>query len=492
MTTCAKIIATSKAAFGTSGVRGLVTELDDATCFAYTTAFLNHMKTNKGLNVGSRVWVGHDLRPSSPRITNACIAAIEHAGMKAELCGEIPTPALAFCALGNKEPAIMITGSHIPFDRNGMKFYRPDGELMKEDEAPIINSVSAFPTELFSGKTLKTSPNKPINNIAITQWRERYLSTFPKLLNGLRIGHYQHSAAGRDLLASLLQELGADVVPLGRSNEFIPIDTEAVSNADKQQAKSWSKEHSLDLIISTDGDGDRPLLADENGTYFRGDALGGFAAHSLKATVISTPVSSTTALEKSGLFTKIHRTKIGSPPVIIAMQEAAKDSRETVVGFEPNGGFLTASTILSPMNENSLSPLPTRDALLPILATIALSKVRSLKLSELPSLFPNRATASDRIENTPRKTSLAILAHLKRDLNNAAILTPEGVAPIHLDETDGLRMTYPNGDIVHLRPSGNAPELRFYAECENDESAQVLQDHTRKVLNEMCSNGSFG
>jgi len=486
MPPCAEIIATSKAAFGTSGVRGLVSELNDATCFAYTTAFLSHMKTSRGLKQGASVWVGHDLRPSSPRITNACLTAIQHAGLKPEFCAEVPTPALAHCALSRGEPAIMITGSHIPFDRNGMKFYRADGEMMKEDEAPIINSSAPFPDELFkNGELIQPQSERSANTIAHTLWRERTITTFPGVLEDMRIGHYQHSAAGRDLLADILQELGGEIVPIGRSNEFIPIDTEAVSHADKEQAKQWSREHNLDLIISTDGDGDRPLLADENGNYFRGDTMGILAALALKATCVVTPVSSTTALEKSGLFKTVKRTVIGSPPVIQAMQKEAGKGQEIVVGFEPNGGFLTASEIQSPLNKNTLKPLPTRDALLPILATIALSKIKNIPLSKLASILPSRATASDRIENTPRETSLAIVDYLRRDTANAAALTPLNTAPTHIDETDGLRMTFANEDIVHIRPSGNAPELRVYAESDSDQAAEKLLKHAKNIISKL-------
>lgn len=49
----------------------------------------------------------------------------------------LPTPALALQAMQMNQPAIMITGSHITFDRNGIKFYRPDGEISESDEAAI-------------------------------------------------------------------------------------------------------------------------------------------------------------------------------------------------------------------------------------------------------------------------------------------------------------------------------------------------------------------
>jgi len=59
-------------------------------------------------------------------------------------------------------------------------------------------------------------------------------------------------------------------MPLERSDVFVPIDTEAVSIEDKAKVIKWSKEYNLDIVFSTDGDGDRPLVSDENGVWLRG------------------------------------------------------------------------------------------------------------------------------------------------------------------------------------------------------------------------------
>ena len=481
MATCAEIIAGSAAQFGTSGVRGLVEELDDATCFAYTSAFLTHLKTTQGLKPGMSVWVGMDLRPSSPRMAAACLAAIVHVGCRPVFCGAIPTPALAHSALQDKAPAVMITGSHIPFDRNGIKFYRASGEMLKEDEAPTVNSLSDFPETRFqSGKLCPEFNLPPADTHAEASWRSRYLSAFDGMQDGMVIGHYQHSAAGRDLLTKILQELGAKVVPLDRSDVFVPIDTEAVSAADQRQARQWSQEHGLDAVISTDGDGDRPLLGDEQGTYFRGDTLGILAAKALHATHVVTPVSSNGALEKTAWFNGVHRTKIGSPHVIAAMQSIADEVEGArVVGFEANGGFLIQTALKSPWNDSPMSALPTRDSVLPVLAVIALARRMKLALSQLYGLLPNRVTASDRLIDTPRDRSLDLIERLKNDPQKAANLNTQGAELIGTDDTDGWRMTFSNEDVVHIRPSGNAPELRIYVESHSDEAAAMLLQHAR-------------
>jgi phosphomannomutase len=86
-------------------------------------------------------------------------------------------------------------------------------------------------------------------------------------MRGCRVGLYQHSAAGRDLYLRLFEDLGATVIPLGSSDLFVPIDTEAVSADDERMGTLWAEQHNLDCIFSTDGDGDRPLVADEHGVW---------------------------------------------------------------------------------------------------------------------------------------------------------------------------------------------------------------------------------
>src|ERR1035437_410135 len=135
-----ELMDTSGVRFGTSGARGLVADMNSEVSFAYTTAFLQAISAKSG-----RVALAIDLRPSSPEIAAACAAAIEHAGLTVDFCGAIPTPALAFYAKTQGLPAIMVTGSHIPFDRNGIKFYGTAGEITKADEANISRAVIMVP-----------------------------------------------------------------------------------------------------------------------------------------------------------------------------------------------------------------------------------------------------------------------------------------------------------------------------------------------------------
>jgi phosphomannomutase len=460
-------------AFGTSGVRGLVKDLMPEICFAFVGSFLQEVCPNS-----NKVAVGIDLRPSSPEIAKACLLAIEACGARAVYCGPLPTPALALYAMQNNMPAVMITGSHIPFDRNGIKFYRPDGEISKADEASIMDGLVDVPEFISEQTTQLALPI--VDDSAIEFFKQRYTLLFPStMLQGKRVGVYEHSSVARDVIKELLAHFGAEVISLERIETFAPIDTEAVSEEDVQKGMNWSKEYKLDAIISTDGDGDRPLIANEKGEWLRGDILGVLCADYLAATHVAAPVNVNTVLELQKPDRKALRTKIGSPYVIAGMEELLQQSPDArLVGFEANGGFLTGVDFV--VNNQVLHALPTRDSVLPALIVLAISYEKTRPLSQLTNNYPNRYTASDRIKDIATTVSRQLLVNIKtskaKQLELLSVIGQEGEALeiVSIDETDGLRMTLSNGDVVHLRSSGNAPELRCYVEAAECARAQEL------------------
>lgn len=472
------IIASSPIRFGTSGARGLAADFNGEACFAYTLAFLHSI----GAPFGSRVALGMDLRPSSPAMAGACIEAIRHAGLAADFCGILPTPALAFYAQEQHIPALMITGSHIPFDRNGIKFYRPDGEISKQDETAIGEADVMLPQVLSVAALPETHP------AAYRGYIDRYLQFFaPKPLTGLRLGLYEHSGVARDLLRELLEALGAEVIPIERTDQFVPIDTEAVSQEDAEKARRWAEIYRFDAILSTDGDADRPLLGDESGQWLRGDIVDILCAQYLGAEAVATPVNSNSAVEKCGDFI-VKRTRIGSPYVIEGMQELIGQGHTSVVGFEANGGFLVATELEK--QGRRLKPLPTRDAVLPMLSLLAMARERGVRLSELPKSLPACYTASDRLPSFAPEKSRRLLQALTASENAVRQLLGDVCGKAAgSDLTDGVRLFFENGEIVHLRASGNAPELRCYAEAATQTRAESL---VRVCLGRIAANESVG
>ncbi len=305
---------------------------------------------------------------------------------------------------------------------------------------------------------------------ALGQFIERNVKLLKaSALDGLKIGVYQHSTVARDGLVDVLKHYGATVLPLGRSDNFIPVDTEAVSEETIGLLKGWASEHKLDAIVSADGDGDRPLVADETGAPLRGDLLGLIVARLLEAQVVVTPVTSNSGIEAAGSFT-VTRTRVGSPYVIEGMNQALAQDHQSVMGFEANGGVLTASTFT--LSGTDLEPLPTRDSFLPVLSALALAKEEGRPLSAVASSFKLPFAAADRLENFPVETSAALMAHLRQSPENLSIFL-QPIAPVAAaSDIDGLRVTLADGRIIHFRPSGNAPEMRCYVEA-GDEPASI-------------------
>jgi phosphomannomutase len=169
----------------------------------------------------------------------------------------------------------------------------------------------------------------------------------------------------------------------------------------------------------------------------------------------------------------VYRTRIGSPYVIEQMNQVLSNKQGTVGGYEANGGFLLASDIT--IDGRSMKALPTRDAVLPILSVLVSAKQQGCSVSELINVLPKRYTASGRLKDFPTDLSAARISALSDSIPKIEQAFGELCGNVRqFDTTDGLRISFENDEIVHLRPSGNAPELRCYNEAASQERVQVL------------------
>ena len=476
----ADLMEASGVRFGTSGARGLAEDMTDRVCYAYTVGFLHYLREQGYIDPSCRVGIAGDLRPSSDRIANACAQAALDLGHRPVNLGKLPTPALTNYGIRQGVPTLMVTGSHIPDDRNGIKFNTPAGEISKQDEGGIRRQQVEIANELFdttSGALLGERRALPdVDPEGADAYVQRYLSFLPPdCLAGLRVGLYEHSTVAREAMHQVLAGLGAQIMRLGFSSHFVPVDTEAIRPEDVQLARDWAGSGQFDSLVSADGDGDRPLVSDERGEWLRGDVAGVLCARYLGADAVVTPVSSNSVVEKCGWFDQVIRTRIGSPYVIEGMERARQLGFSRVVGYEANGGFLVATNLA--LGGRQLPALPTRDALIVCLAVLLLAKQSGASISQLLRQLPPRYTASDRVRDFPTELSRALLEALSEGEPQsgqgmvAAIFGPHFGDVASLDHTDGLRITFASGEIAHLRPSGNAPEFRAYTEAGTPERA---------------------
>ncbi len=226
------LMVSSGVKFGTSGARGLAVDMTDMVCYVYMRGFLQYLESVGELKGdGGGVSIAGDLRASTGRIMGAIRRAVADMGYAAINCGRVPSPAVAYYGIVKNMPAIMVTGSHIPADRNGIKFNKSAGEILKADEAQIREQVVDLDEGIFDeagGFTCGVDEEWVVSDEARAMYVRRYLDVLPNdCLAGKHIGVYQHSAVGRDIIMEIVKGLGADAVALGRTDEFIPGDTEA-------------------------------------------------------------------------------------------------------------------------------------------------------------------------------------------------------------------------------------------------------------------------
>jgi len=507
--------------FGTSGRRGRVMDLTQLEICINVRAELEFLKSlpkeRGGIEPGEDVFVAADLRPSSVRfaeehggrgeIVQAVCEAVRSSGCTPVFEGFIPAPALAYYGFGRRRASIMVTGSHIPFDRNGYKLNTSAGELLKEHEAPVQQHVERvratvyeerFERSPFNERGMLKEGSLPLpepSQEAREAYRRRYLDFLRgQPLRGQRVIVYQHSAVGRDLLAEVLEALGAEVIRAGRSETFVPIDTENIGDELLGRLAELARETAaqrgpVSAIVSTDGDSDRPLFVSVRDGCVRfhpGDLLGLLVAMELEADAVVVPVSANDAIDRSPLAAVLEpKTRIGSPYVIAGMQRAAAHGRRRVVGWEANGGFLTGSAI--ERDGALLDALPTRDAFLPILTVLAAAARRGVPPADLFDRLPRRFGRSALLREFAREKAVRILDRLTPQASDGSDLPgvmaalrrffseEDGFGAIEkLDATDGLRIWFSNGDIAHLRPSGNADEFRIYAVADTQERADAI------------------
>lgn len=535
--------------FGTSGRRGLLRHLSQLEVALNAWGELQFLQSlpveDGGIVPGDTVYLAHDLRPSSSRLIDttpcrgelaqALVWATRQAGMIPVNVGAIPTPALACHALSQGKACMMVTGSHIPFDRNGYKTYTAIGELTKAQEPLIAGHVARIRQRLYAESSETTcfrpdgqfragsQPLPPASGEASRIYRQRYLDFFgPEALAGLTLMVYQHSAVGRDLLCDILTDLGGQVVPVGRSDTFVPIDTENMDQAQLDALQNLYDESAgglhFDAVVSTDGDSDRPLLLaidpDTRRLHFiPGDKLGMLTAQSLLADAVVVPVSCNDAIDQGSLRDTLQpRTRIGSPHVIAGMERARQQGKQRVCGFEANGGFLTATDLAR--QGRWLRALPTRDAVLPLVAVLAHCRSEGISVLEACRQLPQRHGHAALRRDFPRERGQALVHHYtpfeppllsvhKRDslwwgrvesgaeqplptetahrvrqmaAGLADFFSPEqGFGELEsINGLDGLRLQFSNGDVAHVRPSGNADELRIYAVADTPERAIAI------------------
>jgi phosphoglucosamine mutase len=269
--------------FGTDGVRGVANEYpmtaEMALKIGRATA---HLFKRKGHNPS--IIIGKDTRVSGYMLENALVAGICSMGVNALLVGPLPTPGISFVTTSMRADAgIVISASHNPFQDNGIKLFSRDGfKLPDEKELEIEELVLSNNMD-----GLNPSPNELGKAYRIDDARGRYIvflkGTFPKdyTLEGTKLVLDCAHGATYKVAPDTFFELGAEVTTLFDDPNGENINDNCGSQHPETLAKEVVKQEAA-AGFAFDGDGDRCIAVDENGSVLTGDQIMAICAREMK------------------------------------------------------------------------------------------------------------------------------------------------------------------------------------------------------------------
>lgn len=260
--------------FGTDGIRGAVGEPPITPDFMLKLGWAcGRVFARQAPGGGhSTVIIGKDTRVSGYMFESALEAGLVAAGVDVKLLGPMPTPAVALMTrTQNAVAGIVISASHNPYYDNGIKFFSAAGsKLADEVELAIEAELECDLTVVPSGDIGKV--------VRIADAAGRYIeyckSTVPERfsLRGMRIAVDCANGATYHIAPNVLAELGAEVVPMGVKPDGYNIN-EGVGSTDTAGLSRLVQESGAQLGIAYDGDGDRVMFIDADGSMVDGDEL---------------------------------------------------------------------------------------------------------------------------------------------------------------------------------------------------------------------------
>lgn len=255
--------------FGTDGIRGRVGQAPMTADFALRLASAAARVLAPG---GGRVLIGKDTRVSGYMFEAALEAGFVAAGMDVLLVGPLPTPGIAYLTrtLG-ADLGVVISASHNPFDDNGIKFFDGEGAKLPDRVEEQIEACLEEPA--ITRESGELGRAKRVES-ALEQYQQFCVGTVPAdlRLDGVKIVIDCSHGAAYKVAPRVLSQLGAEIVPIGCSPNGRNINS-GCGSTQPELLQLTTCGVRADLGIALDGDGDRLLMVDHEGTLVDGDQL---------------------------------------------------------------------------------------------------------------------------------------------------------------------------------------------------------------------------
>ncbi len=432
-----------KIRFGTAGVRGLTnTEISPEVCYKVSKALAEYF------GEGAEVAIGYDTRPGAEDLAAVCSGTMMDYGLTVLNYGIVPSPTLSgIISEKGLAGGLMVTGSHLTYDRIGLIPLDTDGSIPPGREtrkiAEVANSIT--PPEEIPGSLAEPDTEGILTYFVLAK------KLVDANLSGIRIALDPAGGTGSGLISMLLQEMGAEVVTIwDKFSDTAPRRMEPRIDSVPEMVE-MIKAEGADFGAAFDSDCDRVLFVDEKGKPLSEDlAAVLFAMHiySSEGGVVTTPINS------SGLIKNVWKGEVVD--CIIGPPEISESIRvhNAVFAYEESGKYFFPPKVM------------WADG---IIATAMLAKVLKMTgkpLSELTCEFPPHVQIKNNVKGT-WEIMPGIIEKVK------AGFQPEGAV---LNDIDGLKYVFDDGSWLLIRPSGTEPLLRVYVDAPSREMADALSE----------------
>lgn len=261
--------------FGTDGVRGVANEFPMTAEFAFRLAqTLSHLICTQK----KRVAIGKDTRVSGDMLESALIAGFTSMGVNVIKMGVVPTPLLtAEVGSLNADMAVMITASHNPYHDNGIKLVNNSGDKFSDEKTAELEKLLTSDMVFTQNKENIGRVFEDEKSIPAYMANARSIAPNTNALKGLRVVLDCANGAFSKIMPQIFKDLGAGVITLADAPDGYNINKDCGSQHTEKMQQVVTDSHAH-LGIAVDGDGDRIIICDENGTRIEGDQIIAFLA----------------------------------------------------------------------------------------------------------------------------------------------------------------------------------------------------------------------
>ncbi len=438
--------------FGTDGIRGIAGKTLTSELSYKVGRALGHLLISKKDN--PKIIIGKDTRISCDMIENSLVSGLTSVGVNVMIAGVIPTPAIAYLTgILNTDSAIMISASHNPYQDNGIKIFTKDGFKLTDEEELNIEKLIDDPT------IIKNQINDKIGKVySSLEVSQKYIQHIKQAVNtnfeGIKIALDCANGATSSIAPFVFGDLEADIETIG----CMPNGTNINDNVGSTKLDTLSdfvKNNDVDFGFAFDGDGDRVLAVDNEGTHICGDKIMFIIAKYLKEkNKLKDNMVVSTVMSNIGFYKALKNIDISSIKTSVGDRYVVEEMKKNHYSL---GGEQSGHIIL-------FDYASTGDGILTsvFLTSIIKEKKTTLKkLAEEVTIFPQK------------------LINIKVENKNEVMNDNE-----ILNEYKKIGEELKNKGRILLRPSGTENLIRVMVEAETDEMADLYSDKLAQFIKE--------